>query len=71
VPGTESVPRFIMALSEDITKRKRTEETLRRSETYLAEGQSCALPAPLSLLQIENFPQHSEEFAKASAKFSG
>src|SRR3981081_3756624 len=35
VPGTERVPRFIMALSEDITQRKRAEETLQRSEGYL------------------------------------
>ena len=39
VPGTERVPRFIMALSEDITQRKRAEEALRRSEGYLAEAQ--------------------------------
>src|SRR5229473_1808102 len=39
VPGTERVPRFIMALSEDITQRKRAEEKLRRSEGYLAEAQ--------------------------------
>jgi formate hydrogenlyase transcriptional activator len=32
VPGTESIPRFIMALSEDITERKRAEEALRNSE---------------------------------------
>jgi formate hydrogenlyase transcriptional activator len=32
VPGTGSVPRFIMALSEDITERKRAEEALRKSE---------------------------------------
>src|SRR3984893_15937930 len=42
VPGTERVPRFIMALSEDITQRKRAEEALRRSEAYLAEGQRLA-----------------------------
>src|ERR1700732_723143 len=35
VPGTERVPRFIMALSEDITQRKRAEEALRRSEQNL------------------------------------
>ena len=39
VPGTERVPRFIMALSEDITERKRAEEALQRSEGYLAEAQ--------------------------------
>ena len=36
VPGTESMPRFLMALSEDITERKRTEETLRRTQAELA-----------------------------------
>ncbi|HTG14967.1 MAG TPA: PAS domain-containing protein, partial [Blastocatellia bacterium] len=39
VPGTERVPRFIMALSEEITQRKRAEESLQRSEGYLAEAQ--------------------------------
>jgi formate hydrogenlyase transcriptional activator len=32
VPGTESMPRFIMALSEDITERKTTEAALQKSE---------------------------------------
>jgi formate hydrogenlyase transcriptional activator len=32
VPGTESMPRFIMALSEDITQRKHAEAALRKSE---------------------------------------
>jgi len=32
VPGTETMPRFIMALSEDITERKRAEESLHESE---------------------------------------
>jgi PAS domain S-box-containing protein len=36
VPGTKSMPRFIMALSEDITERKQTEETLRRTQAELA-----------------------------------
>ena len=35
VPGTERVPRFIMALSEDITQRKRAEEALRSHEQNL------------------------------------
>ena len=54
VPGTERVPRFIMALSEDITQRKRAEEALQRSEGYLAEAQklahtgSWATPIPLT-----------------------
>ena len=42
VPGTERVPRFMMALSEDITERKRAEQALRRSEAYLAEAQRLA-----------------------------
>ena len=32
VPGTEGTPRFMMALSEDITERKRVEEDLLKSE---------------------------------------
>src|SRR6478672_1281055 len=32
VPGTESVPQFMMALSEDITDRKQAEEALQKSE---------------------------------------
>jgi formate hydrogenlyase transcriptional activator len=32
VPGTETTPRFIMALTEDITERKRAEEALYKSE---------------------------------------
>ncbi len=39
VPGTESMPRFVMALSEDITERKQTEEKLRRSEADLLEAE--------------------------------
>ena len=32
VPGTETMPKFIMGLAEDITKRKEAEEALRNSE---------------------------------------
>jgi formate hydrogenlyase transcriptional activator len=32
VPGTENTPRFVLALSEDITERKRAEEALQLSE---------------------------------------
>ncbi|HLY61477.1 MAG TPA: PAS domain S-box protein [Terriglobia bacterium] len=35
VPGSESVPRFIMVLSEDITERKRAEKALRKSREHL------------------------------------
>src|SRR6266436_572877 len=38
VPGTDRVPRFIMALSEDITQRKRAEEALRASEASLLDA---------------------------------
>ena len=36
VPGTERVPRFLMALSEDVSDRKRTEEALKASERELS-----------------------------------
>jgi len=46
VPGTEEMPRFIMALSEDISElrqsvesRERAEENVRRGEAFLVEGQ--------------------------------
>jgi PAS domain S-box-containing protein len=38
VPGTRSMPRFVMALSEDIIERKQTEEKLRRSQADLLEA---------------------------------
>jgi PAS domain S-box-containing protein len=37
VPGTERVARFLMALSEDITQRKRSEEALARARSELAK----------------------------------
>src|SRR6185436_2345817 len=37
VPGTQSIPRFFLAIVEDITARRRANEELRRSEAYLAE----------------------------------
>ena len=36
VPGTERVPRFLMALSEDITERRRVEEALNKARSELA-----------------------------------
>lgn len=38
VPGTKSMPRFVMALSEDITARKQTEEMLRRSQAEVEKA---------------------------------
>jgi PAS domain S-box-containing protein len=37
VPGTERVPRFLMALSEDITQRKLSEEALANARSELAK----------------------------------
>lgn len=42
VPGSESCERVIMAIVEDITERKQTEEQLRQSEADLAEAQEVA-----------------------------
>ncbi|MGB8063554.1 MAG: PAS domain S-box protein [Candidatus Sulfotelmatobacter sp.] len=36
VPGTERVPRFLMALSEDITRRRLSEEALSKARSELA-----------------------------------
>jgi PAS domain S-box-containing protein len=36
VPGTEQMPRFLMALSEDITQRKLSEEALAKARSELA-----------------------------------
>src|ERR1700726_1869315 len=49
VPGTERVPRFIMALSEDITQRKRAEEKLRRSEADLLDAQRMSRTGSLTV----------------------
>jgi formate hydrogenlyase transcriptional activator len=38
VPGTKSMPRFVMALSEDVTERKQTEEMLRRSQAKVEQA---------------------------------
>jgi PAS domain S-box-containing protein len=37
VPGTQRVPRFIMALSEDITERKQSEEALKADQIKLRQ----------------------------------
>jgi PAS domain S-box-containing protein len=38
VPGSKSMPRFVMALSEDVTERKHTEEMLRRSQAKVEKA---------------------------------
>lgn len=57
VPGTERVPRFIMALSEDITERKLAEETQWSSEANLRRVIDT-IPA----LAWCNLPDGSNEF---------
>src|SRR3984893_10502243 len=42
VPGSERVPRFIMALSEDITERKRAEAALRDAEEFKSRLIACS-----------------------------
>ena len=42
VPGTERVPRFIMALSEDISERKQAQEELRQSEAFKRRLIACS-----------------------------
>src|SRR5437867_2157513 len=42
VPGTESMARFIMALSEDITERKEAEEALRAAEEFKRRLIACS-----------------------------
>jgi PAS domain S-box-containing protein len=48
VPATERAPRFLMALSEDITERKQAEEKLRRSEALLAQVQRISVTGGFS-----------------------
>jgi PAS domain S-box-containing protein len=48
VPGTKSMPRFLMALSEDITERKQTEEILRRTQAEFAHVARAASLAEMA-----------------------
>ncbi|MGA2535560.1 MAG: sigma 54-interacting transcriptional regulator [Terracidiphilus sp.] len=67
VPGTESMPRFIMALSEDITERKQAEEALLKSERELRTTIE-AIPA----FVVSALPDGSVDFLSQSlADYTG
>ena len=57
VPGTETAPRFIMALSEDITDRKQAEKALKTSQMELRQAIDT-IPA----LAWCNLPDGANEF---------
>jgi PAS domain S-box-containing protein len=63
VPGTERVPRFVMALCEDITERKRAEDALRASEASLLEAQrltrTCSWRQEILSGKVTNSPEGS------------
>jgi PAS domain S-box-containing protein len=73
VPGTERVPRFVMALSEDITQRKRAEEALQRSEGYLAEAQKLAHTGSWAVRvpQMENAQREAGQELAVIPRFAG
>src|ERR1044071_6037535 len=50
VPGTETTPRLMLALSEDITERKQAKEALQKSEEALRKSEQ----RKRSLLEINN-----------------
>jgi len=52
VPGTERVPRFIMALSEDISERKQAQEALRQSEDFKRRLIACRRHATAGNLRV-------------------
>jgi PAS domain S-box-containing protein len=71
VPGTERIPRFVMALSEDITERKRAEEALQRSEGYLAEAQKLTHTGSwaVRIPQMENAQREAGQLLAALPRF--
>ena len=66
VPGTESMPQFLMALSEDITERKRAEEALRRSEERLARSLKSTTPSSRTSPRKRSFSRFPRPFTMSS-----
>src|SRR5438128_8278578 len=60
VPGSESMARFIMALSEDITERKEAEEALRDAEEFKRRLIACSEDC-IKVLDLEGRLQSMNE----------
>ena len=75
VPGTERVPQFIMALSEDITERKSALEKLQANQELLALAQKAARAMAFDWHIQENVntwsPEQEALYGLAAGTFDG